>query len=496
MRNRDLKLEDFSVGDYVVFRRKFSRADYMAFAKLSGDWNPLHSSLKHARQTEFSEPIVPVHLAAALLSAIAGMVLPGRRALYLGSNLRAINPIKFDQEITYSAKVVAKGELANALTLRVLAFDKETVFLEADIRVAIRDHVPPPDKTEKAAPWKIKNSKDNRWALVTGASGEIGRAVSKRLAQNGWNLILNYYSDRASAEELAKQCRIDGVEAKPVKADLASSKGLRKLVDLVSENGEVTCLVHAASPPVESSMDALMAINYQAIEALGNALLHGMLCRQEGIVTLVGSSALQVGSAKWANYIAAKAAAVSYLEGLRRHYGSYGVRPLTVAPGFVATSFSQAYRAEDMSVLEPEEVADLLVSEITDGNDSSKESYIWLESSGVKRGSYGFYADGGPVRKKLEDEPVRQSEQLLEQKRSGEEELASLVKNFFKLPPQANIEYAGLDITPGWDSLRHIELMLYIEENLGIYLKSGDIESTTTFQNLSGLISSRISGED
>mgnify|MGYP000329483666 CR=1 FL=1 len=88
------------------------------------------------------------------------------------------------------------GELANVLTLRVLAFDKETVFLEADIRVAIRDHVPPPDKTEKPAPWKIKNSKDNRWALVTGASGEIGRAVSKRLAQNGWNLILNYCSDR------------------------------------------------------------------------------------------------------------------------------------------------------------------------------------------------------------------------------------------------------------------------------------------------------------
>ncbi len=52
---------------------------------------------------------------------------------------------------------------------------------------------------------------------------------------------------------------------------------------------------------------------------------------------------------------------------------------------------------------------------------------------------------------------------------------------------------AGIDRFPGWDSLRHIELMLHLEEQLGIGFTAGEIESTTQFNELCDLIGQKLS---
>ena len=85
----DRSIDDFALGDYVTFTRRFRPNDYQAFARLSADRNPLHHDARYAKATRFGAPIVPLHLASAPLSAIAGMMLPGHRSLYLQSRLRA-----------------------------------------------------------------------------------------------------------------------------------------------------------------------------------------------------------------------------------------------------------------------------------------------------------------------------------------------------------------------------------------------------------------------
>ncbi|SVD93610.1 uncharacterized protein METZ01_LOCUS446464, partial [marine metagenome] len=96
--------EDFNIGEIYVFKKTFSQRDFEKFSSLSGDTNPLHHDERYVENTRYKKTIVPLHLAASPLSTIAGVVFPGNRSLYLGHELKALKPIPYDVELTYSAK--------------------------------------------------------------------------------------------------------------------------------------------------------------------------------------------------------------------------------------------------------------------------------------------------------------------------------------------------------------------------------------------------------
>lgn len=136
---RDRDYEDFAVGDYVHFARQFSAVDFAAFAELSGDRNPLHYDAQYARRCGFEDSVVPLQLASAPLSAIAGMLLPGRRSLVLGNQLRALEPIRYEQPVEYSAKIISKHDLQRTLALQIIAFQGARVLLEGRLHVRVRE---------------------------------------------------------------------------------------------------------------------------------------------------------------------------------------------------------------------------------------------------------------------------------------------------------------------------------------------------------------------
>src|SRR6185436_16589741 len=96
---------NFSVGDSVSFTRRFSQADFDMFSRLSGDQNVLHHDAAVAAGSQFKRPILPLHITAAPLSAVAGMIFPGEPSLYLEHHLRAVGPAFYDEELTYSARI-------------------------------------------------------------------------------------------------------------------------------------------------------------------------------------------------------------------------------------------------------------------------------------------------------------------------------------------------------------------------------------------------------
>src|SRR5690242_17094217 len=116
----DRQFDDFSVGDTVSFARRFTPDDFASFSALSGDRSPLHHDAAYAAQSSLGRPIVPLQLAAAPLSAVAGMFLPGHRSLLLDSQVRAIEPVDYGMEVVYSAQIVAKHSALNVLTIRVI----------------------------------------------------------------------------------------------------------------------------------------------------------------------------------------------------------------------------------------------------------------------------------------------------------------------------------------------------------------------------------------
>jgi 3-oxoacyl-[acyl-carrier protein] reductase len=82
-------------------------------------------------------------------------------------------------------------------------------------------------------------------AIVTGSSRGIGRAVAKRLAQDGFAVVANYLSNAGEAEEVVAEIRGIGGEALAVKADVANQTDVEQLFEqTVKKFGGVDVVVH------------------------------------------------------------------------------------------------------------------------------------------------------------------------------------------------------------------------------------------------------------
>ena len=379
----DREFKDISVGDFVSFTRSFKASEWKTFAALSGDRNPLHWDEAYAAQTRYGRPIVPLHLLSSPLSAIAGMMIPGRRALYLGCSLRALAPLFFGEFFTYSARVAARSAPSQTLSLNVIGFRDRQILLEAEMMVQVRDDgllAPAAGKPDVL----IRHQKDQQTVVVTGANGGIGRGLVKRLSSLGKNILAIGRSGPGS--NLPSNCQF-------LKADLATKSGRTAAARAIAEQSAIGCFVHLASPSVDAPPDELLAVNFEAFRTLADAALPKMLAAQFGRIILVGSTAVQNWPAGMEGYAAAKAAASAFGEHLWRRYSRYGVETITLAPSYVDTTFSAAFRTAETPTLLADEVAEAIVGLCQ--AERGSPSHMLLTDSGLQRGSFGFFGEFG-----------------------------------------------------------------------------------------------------
>ena len=491
---RDRDYGDFAVGDYVHFSRQFPPQDFAAFAQLSGDRNPLHHDVAYARASGFAGPIVPLQLAAAPLSAVAGMFLPGRRSLVLSSQLRALQPVEYGRPIEYSARIVSKHDAQRTLALQVIAFDGAKIVLEGRMHVRVRADAET-ESGERSLEATCGNAFAERVALVTGATGEIGRTAALVLARRGWTLLLQG-RNRERLERAAEQCRREGAEAFALLGDLADVGSRRTLVEKLADLPAPSALAHAASPAIDAPLEQLFEVNYAALRELTESLVGGMLRRQHGRVLFIGSSAVDHAQPGWEDYAAAKQAAAGYVRAFDGRYSPYGVFGAVVAPGFVLGDFSQAFRPEDAECLLPEETAEAIVEEL-EAADRRPGGYLQLAPGVKRRGKFGFHQHQGQADREstgLSNGEALDHSGLASLRRQPSEAgaaLANLIRRFFRLPNEASLAEAGLGVTPGWDSLGHLELLLHLESTLGLSFSSGELSRTTRYAELQRLFDAK-----
>lgn len=508
-RNRDYG--DFAVGDYVHFARQFSLQDFATFAQWSGDRNHLHHDAAYARASGFAGPIVPLQLAAAPLSAIAGMFLPGRRSLVLSSQLRALQPVEYGRPIEYSAKIVSKHDAQSALALQVIAFDGTKIVLEGRLHVRVRADAETAS-CESSLEATCGNAFAERVALVTGAAGEIGRAAARTLARRGWTVLLQGRR-RERLERAAEQCRREGAETFTLLGDLADADARRAMIEMLADLPAPNALVHAASPAIDAPLEQLFEVNYGALRELTESVVGGMLRRQHGRVLFVGSAAVGHAQPGWEDYAAAKQAAAGFVRAFDGRYSPYGVFGAVVAPGFVLGDFSQAFRPEDAECLLPEEAAEAIVEEL-EATDRRQGCYLQLAPGSKRRGEFSFHQHNGQAER--EASALLNSESTayppLERGRLGLSNgeaadhwgiaslcqppeagvaLQEIVRCFFRLPNEASLAEAGLGVTPGWDSLGHLELLLHLESTLGLSFTSSELSRTTRYAELQRLFDAK-----
>jgi 3-oxoacyl-[acyl-carrier protein] reductase len=468
-----------SVGDFVTFSRRFTAADWTSFSALSGDDNPLHWDAAYAAATPYGRPIVPLHLATAPFSAIAGSMIPGRRALYLGCRMQALAPMFFDDETTYSARVTALSAAGRTLTLQAIALRGREILLEAEMRVQVRDEDAAAARPDAGTAVPLRHRRDRHSVVVTGASGAIGREVVRRLAAQGRPVLA--IGRRESTLGAPAGCRA-------VQADLATDRGRTAAAQAIAAVEHLGAVIHLASAPLEASVSDLFGVNLTAFRAMADAALPAMLGAQHGRLVLAGSKAVQTWPAGMENYAAAKAAASAYADHLSRQYRRYGIDTVTLAPDYVESSFSSAVRGAASPALLPEEVAESIVR-LVDPESDAASAYVLLTQSGLQPGRFGFTSDGADS---MSAQHAPEQRTAAAAPSRGDDRLGAVVREALRLSPQEDLAGQALDITPGWDSLRHLELMMSVEREIGIHFSSAEIAETRTFPTLARLVSGKL----
>ncbi|MBL4759512.1 MAG: SDR family NAD(P)-dependent oxidoreductase [Mariprofundaceae bacterium] len=477
MNQETTTFREFQVNDWVAFNKTFTENDFKLFSTISNDKNPLHSDETYASGTEFGQKIVPMHLTSAPLSAIAGMSFPGFPSLYLSHEISAPSPVFFDEEITYSAKIMAISTESRTLQISIVAFNQRTKDIKLKATMMVRSRLSEwPKPTKKS----LLPKKQGKTVFISGASGEIGSEVALRFAKAGWNLVLNYRTKNQAIQNILKVCSNTNLKALCLEGDLSHAKDRLYVSSVLGDMEPLEAIIHCACPPVESNLSAHVDTSFLFLMECVDATLPVFLKKQSGTILFVGSTAMDFTPAGWENYAAGKSMATNYLQSLQRKYMSFGLRAFTFAPGSVLTAFSQPYRtALDATVL-PEEVAENIFASVEDG---ISHDYIIFDNGVMTYGTHTFNAHqirSAPPQDGLDDKFTQRQEPALAPPPS----IPLLVCNFLRIPEETDLSNAGLGKTKNWDSLKHIELVLYLEKTLDITFDASQIVNLQTYKSL------------
>lgn len=120
---------------------------------------------------------------------------------------------------------------------------------------------------------------ERRTVLITGAARRVGAAIARKLAADGWNVIVHYHSSASEAERLAAKIRHDGGICHLVQADLASRSDVEALMHrCVAFHGSVECLINNAST---FYYDDISSVSWESLHdhLASNLIAPVLLCR-------------------------------------------------------------------------------------------------------------------------------------------------------------------------------------------------------------------------
>lgn len=100
-----MRYDDLAVGQTAEYSKQVTNEDVMAFAKLTGDFNPVHVDAEAAAKSRFGERIAHGMLSAGLVSAAIATKLPGEGSIYLAQSLRFTAPVRIDDTITVALTI-------------------------------------------------------------------------------------------------------------------------------------------------------------------------------------------------------------------------------------------------------------------------------------------------------------------------------------------------------------------------------------------------------
>lgn len=240
-----------------------------------------------------------------------------------------------------------------------------------------------------------------KFALVTGGSRGIGRAICVTLAEMGYNILVNYQSNEAEAKATLELVKEKGVDGEILKFDVSKQEEVNAVLGAWMEthkDREIEVLVNNAGIRKDNLLmwmsdaewHSVLDIAVDGFFYVTRLIIKNMLVKKFGrVINIVSLSGLK-GLPGQTNYSASKAAVIGATKALSQEVGRRGITVNAVAPGFIKTDMTHDLNEKDFKALIPmnrfgeaQEVAD-----VVGWLASSRSTYVTGQVISVNGGLY------------------------------------------------------------------------------------------------------------
>ena len=240
-----------------------------------------------------------------------------------------------------------------------------------------------------------------KYALITGASRGLGKAIALRLANDGFAVIINYQSNKEAAEDTLRQVQETGGTGELLPFNVADPKAIETALDTWSQahpDDYISVLVNNAGIRQDNLMifmqeeqwNNVLDTTLNGFFYITRRLLKDMMTHRNGrIINMASLSGLK-GLPGQTNYSAAKGALIGATKALAQEVAARKVTVNAIAPGFIATDMTKELNEAELKKLiplgrfgKPEEVAAL-----TSFLASDESAYITGQVISINGGLY------------------------------------------------------------------------------------------------------------
>ncbi|MFH6002579.1 3-oxoacyl-[acyl-carrier-protein] reductase [Staphylococcus aureus] len=192
-------------------------------------------------------------------------------------------------------------------------------------------------------------------ALVTGASRGIGRSIALQLAEEGYNVAVNYAGSKEKAEAVVEEIKAKGVDSFAIQANVADADEVKAMIkEVVSQFGSLDVLANNAGITrdnllmrmKEQEWDDVIDTNLKGVFNCIQKATPQMLRQRSGAIINLSSVVGAVGNPGQANYVATKAGVIGLTKSAARELASRGITVNAVAPGFIVSDMTDALSDE------------------------------------------------------------------------------------------------------------------------------------------------------
>ncbi len=219
----------------------------------------------------------------------------------------------------------------------------------------------------------------SKTAIITGSGRGIGAAIAKRLAAEGYDIVINEVSQEALdtyGAQTVDDCRAAGVRAECYAADVSDHAQCEAMVKWAKDTfGTIDVLVNNAGITrdglllrmSEENYDDVIRINQKSVFNMTKLVGAVMLRQKSGRIVNLASVAGLYGNPGQMNYSASKGAIIAMTKTAAKELGSRGITVNAVAPGFIQTPMTDKLTDEQKAAMlaqiamkrygQPEEIA-------------------------------------------------------------------------------------------------------------------------------------------